>query len=121
MTATAAAAKITYRKTRQGEWVAFGPASVIRAGVTVTVTKKSGETKAETIKSAGRPFAVNGTQMAYGYLAPQARTASRPQRGSARMCDACGERRAATTARDLSGFAGDVCGICARSGGLSFG
>lgn len=109
-------AAITYRKTRQGEWVAFGPASLISAGAVVTVTKRSGETKTERITSSGRPFIANGTEMVYGYLAKS----DAPQRGTRHMCDECGERRAVTTATDMSGFTGDVCGICARSGALSF-
>jgi hypothetical protein len=122
MSATATAAKITYRKTQQGQWVAFGPASAITAGATVTVSKRDGSTKTERVESVGRPFTANGTQCVYGYLAPSApRAASRPaQRSGRSMCDECGERRAVTTATDMSGFTGDVCGICARSGALSF-
>lgn len=143
-TQTATAAKITYRKTGKGEWVAYGPASEIIAGTTVTVTKASGETKTETIESVGRPFTAQGQQMVYGYLGKSAgRPARKPciaksctkgcrdirehmdrsaSRSSSRsMCDACGERRAVTTARDLSGFTGDVCGQCKREeGSLSF-
>jgi len=71
---TTTAPKITYRKTRQGQWVAYGPASAITAGTTVTVTRASGETRTEYIASAGRPFAAGGAQMAYGYIgtAPEA-------------------------------------------------
>ena len=65
---TQTAAKISYRKTSKGQWVAFGPASAIKAGATVTVTKASGEAKTELIESVGRPFAVNGRQMVYGYI-----------------------------------------------------
>jgi|GEM_PF-3236422 len=141
---TQTAPRITYRRTQRGEWVAFGPASAIRAGTTVTVTKASGETKNERIASAGRPFTANGQQMVYGYLdkntsvsqagttwqaaAAQDRrnaekwfgSASSSSRSSRPMCDECGERRAVTTATDMSGLTGDVCGICARSGALSF-
>ncbi len=113
---------ITYRKTKQGQWVAFGPATEITPGATVTVTKSNGTTKTERIASVGKPFTVNAMAMVYGYLAPGApsTTASaRPVR-SGPMCDQCGERRATTTARDLSGFTGRVCGRCAAEGDLSF-
>lgn len=68
MTATATAT-ITYRKAKSGEWVAFGPADALRVGP-VRVSKKSGETKSETVSRLGKPFSVDGRQMVYGYLAP---------------------------------------------------
>lgn len=143
-------AAITYRKTRQGEWVAYGPAAALRAGATVTVTKRSGETKAERIASVGRPFTAGGIQMAYGYLAPAApvtqtreeaealllqmatmdlgevaregRAAAARLRRAGHMCEACGERRAAVTATDMSGITGRACRTCAQDEGhgLSF-
>lgn len=70
---TTATATITYRKTKSGEWVAYGPATAIRVG-TVTVTKKSGETKTETVERLGRTFTVDGTEMVYDYLAKSAPT-----------------------------------------------
>lgn len=89
---------ITYRKTKAGEWVAFGPVAEFQAGglrlgdtapggVTVTsllltVTRKDGTARTETIRRLGRPFTADGTECCYGYLAPaaprsQARAASR--------------------------------------------
>jgi hypothetical protein len=65
---TATATRVTYRKTGKGEWVAFGPASEVRAGATVTVTRASGETKAEYVERTGKPFTANGALMVYGYL-----------------------------------------------------
>lgn len=83
---------ITYRKTGKGEWVAFGPASVIRAGATVTVTKRGGETKTEHITSVGKPFTADGQQMVYGYLAasaaPSPRSDSRRQPTALQMARA---------------------------------
>lgn len=58
---------ITYRKTRHGEWVAYGPASEVRPGQ-VTVQTKGGKRKLETVTSVGRPFRVDGKEMVYGYL-----------------------------------------------------
>lgn len=69
---------ITYRKTKQGEWVAYGLSSAIKPGADVTVTKRSGETKTEHIAAVGKAFAVDGKQMAYGYLAETGKSTSRP-------------------------------------------
>jgi hypothetical protein len=104
------AATITYRKTKQGEWVAFGPVDALHVGQ-VTVSKKSGETKTETVVRLGRVFQVAGADMVYGYLAPAAPSHSHRSLGD---CNECGERRAVTTALDSSGIAGAVCGRCAR-------
>jgi len=142
---------ITYRKTRNGQWVAYGPADAITAGTVVTVTKKNGETKEEYIESVGRPFEVNGVKMVYGYIGrapvnesqvvglddffggfvmgaePVGRVrvsdlpaAPKRRKPRGRMCDACGERRGYIEATDMSGLAGLICGVCDRSGGLSF-
>lgn len=62
---TTTTTKCSYRKTKKGEWVVMGPASIITDGATVTVTKKSGETKTETIASTGKTF---GDDLCYGYL-----------------------------------------------------
>jgi hypothetical protein len=61
------AATITYRKTQQGEWVAYGPAAVMRKGA-VTVTKKDGSIKTEHVGRLGKTFTVAGVPMVYGYL-----------------------------------------------------
>lgn len=65
---TATATRITYRKTRTGEWVAFGPADQIAAGREVTVSKRDGSTKTELVASTGKTFQVDGQAMRYGYL-----------------------------------------------------
>lgn len=108
---------ITYRKTKTGEWVVMGPTTAIRSGATVTVTKRDGSTKTERIESVGKAFVVGGQYMVYGYLA---KTQQHATGGHAYMCDECGQRRATTTARDMSGLLGRVCGNCARDGYLSF-
>lgn len=61
---------LTYRRTKAGEWVAYGPAAAVRLG-RVTVAKKDGGTKTETVTRVGRPFRVDGVECAYGYLAPR--------------------------------------------------
>lgn len=58
---------LAYRKTKSGTWVVFGPAAAIRKLTTVTVTKRSGETKSELIESVGRTFVVDGVPCVYGY------------------------------------------------------
>jgi len=93
---------VTYRRTKSGEWVVYGPASVVRVGA-VEVVKLSGEAKIEQVESLGRPFRVDGVEMVYGYLAH-----------SAQMCEECGERKATTTVYDSSGISGRVCGRCAN-------
>ncbi len=82
----------TYRKTKQGQWVAFGPASVIRVGQ-VTVAKRDGTTKTETVESVGRTFTVDGVDCCYGYLAakPVAHRTTRTERTYASVLD-CGHR-----------------------------
>jgi hypothetical protein len=62
---------ISYRKSKDGQWVAFGPAAEVKVGP-VTVTTKDGRTKRETVASLGREFDVSGVAHVYGYLAPKA-------------------------------------------------
>jgi hypothetical protein len=61
----------TYRKTKTGTWVAYGPAADIRPGHEVTISKKDGTTKTELVESVGRSFRVDGREMVYGYLTPK--------------------------------------------------
>ena len=80
-----------YRKTRQGEWVVFGPATAVRKGL-VDVTKKDGTTKTERVVRVGKTFAVDGVECCYGYIG--SRTSYYYEGGgrhySDRYCDACG-------------------------------
>lgn len=74
-TTSTATATVTYRKTKTGEWVAYGPAAALAPnahGRLVVVTKKDGTTKCEHVVRVGRSFVVNGVEMAYGYLRPAA-------------------------------------------------
>jgi hypothetical protein len=64
---------VSYRKTKQGEWVAFGPVNEIAAGV-VTITTRAGKQKTERVVRLGRPFEVDGVEHVYGYLAPKAKS-----------------------------------------------
>lgn len=58
---------VTYRKTRNGEYVAYGPATIVREGV-VTITKRDGSTKQVMVSGVGRTFTVDGIGMRYGYI-----------------------------------------------------
>jgi hypothetical protein len=90
------AAAITYRKTQQGEWVAYGPAAAMRKGA-VTVSKRDGSIKTEQVERLGKTFTVGGVPMCYGYLAKTApvRSAGRGEgscrhaRYESRSCDDC--------------------------------
>ena len=90
----------TYRKTKAGEWVVFASkAQLDNCGMEIEVTTKAGKVKVESIGRIGRGFAVNGVEMAYGYITT-ARSASAfssqyriplPRKYRARECDDCGE------------------------------
>lgn len=104
--------KISYRKTKAGEWVVYGPAAAVQAHSRVTITKRDGSTKTELIARVGRPFQVGGVAMVYGYLAPKPAARNAGRRG---VCDNCGDRSARLTeCRDSSGVWGDACPMCAR-------
>lgn len=117
--ATATAPAITYRKTKAGQWVAFGPANLVTAGATVTVTRRDGTTKQELIASVGRPFTAGGQRMVYGYLSEvrPARRTSTARTGGGGICDNCGEpRRNLTECLDSSGIPGRACPTCLSEG-----
>ncbi len=59
-----------YRMTQDGRWVVCGPASMVLPGATVTVFRRSGSSKVETIESVGRTFDRGGVRMVYGYPVP---------------------------------------------------
>lgn len=61
-------ATVSYRKTRSGEWVAYGPSSVVKAMHYVSVTRRDGTASQVIIERTGRPFTVDGTEMVYGYI-----------------------------------------------------
>ena len=69
---------ITYRKTQDGQWVAFGPASKIAAGRTIAIAKRDGTTKQEYIERVGKPFAVDGVPCVYGYIAQRSNSSPAP-------------------------------------------
>lgn len=71
---------LTYRKTREGDWAVFGPAAELKAGA-VTVRKKDGTRKTETVERVSKSFDVQGVPHAYGYIQRQERQGG---------CAACG-------------------------------
>lgn len=77
---------LQYRKMKDGAWAVFGPVGEMKVG-TVTVHKKSGETKAENVVKVSAPFTVDGKPHCYGYIDEQ-RAAS-----SSGNYDRSGERR----------------------------
>lgn len=106
---------ISYRKTKTGEWVAYAPAAAVAGTVEqITVTKRDGSTKTETIERLGRPFVVDGREMVYCYLAKAAwPTTTTTRKPSSSPCDECGERRGYIECRDSSGLMGLCCSRCA--------
>ena len=80
MSTAAGTPLVSYRKTKTGEWVAYGPVSWIVAGQQVEIAKKDGSVNVETVATVGRPFTVDGREMVYGYLSrdPQPAGAAKP-------------------------------------------
>lgn len=99
---------VTYRKTKAGTWVVFGPASAVKVG-RVEVVKRDGSRKTETVTGLGKTFRADGTEMVYGYLA------ARNQQARSETCDECGEPGARHHRYDSSGLPGLVCSRCNRS------
>lgn len=96
---------ISYRKAKSGDWVVVGPVSELHVG-TVTVTKRDGATKTETVASLGKPFDVNGVSCCYGYL-----TKSSEHSGP---CHNCWHGVGIYPRTDSNGIAGMVCKRCSR-------
>jgi hypothetical protein len=109
---------LTYRKTKNGKWVAFGPQSEVRKGW-VKITTKAGKVKTEFVESTGRSFDVNGVQHCYGYLAPKSHRYSEQQKyaaedgGKGGCCAECGRPGATILCEDSSGITGYCCYRCA--------
>jgi len=117
---------LTYRKTKSGEWVAYGPASefpVPKHGKPpISVTLKNGTRKREFLVRLGDIFEVDGVPMRYGYLESEAGNASAPQ--AARPARPAGlsssERDRLRRSRDLlrrAGISPDRAGQSCISGG----
>lgn len=71
----------TYRKTKNGTWVAFGPVAAFKETVrtpegpdTITVDyigvrKRDGQIERRRVESLGKPFMADGVECCYAYLA----------------------------------------------------
>jgi hypothetical protein len=102
--------EFTWRKTKEGEWVVCGNASILRkclkTATQVDVTSRDGKVKYVTITRVGKTF---GDGLAYGYTA-QPTHATR----TSATCDECGGHGATHHRTDSSGIPGIVCGRCSR-------
>lgn len=89
---------ITYRKTRNDEWVVFGPVDEVVPGSEVSVHTKDGRIVQEYVVRIGTPFDVDGVPHVYGYLHPDFRdkeladkaiskAVKRPEQGSSDLRD----------------------------------
>jgi hypothetical protein len=80
---------LTYRKTKNGEWVAYGPRAEFPAeyvtGKIIEVAKKDGTVKREALAGIGKTFMVGGTEMAYGYLDKDLTPAQPASRAAGRL------------------------------------
>lgn len=103
----------SWRKTGKGEWVVMATADQLNVGGTIEVAKRDGTRQTATIERVGKPFTKDGQQMAYGYPAKQARTATTSHTHS-RGCDECGNSGARYRRCDSSGIPGMVCARCNR-------
>lgn len=90
----------TFRKTKTGEWVAFGPAHLIHTGE-IQIAKRDGATTSRTVERVGKTFQVNGVDCAYGYLADRA-PATSTDSGTARRAAADAFRRSTSSRYDRS-------------------
>ena len=91
--------KCEWRKDKNSDaWKVFGPASVVKSGATVSVTKKSGECSLEQISGVGNPFDVEGVPHVYGSIVEQADE-----------CIECGEKLY-SAAQKRSGYCRPDCG-----------
>lgn len=75
----------TWRRTKAGEWVVFGPASLVNAGP-VAVSKRDGTVEAVAVASVGHEFDVDGVPHRYGY---PARTHCRCERAPGQLWEEC--------------------------------
>ena len=92
----------SYRKTKTGQWVVFGPASIVRTG-RVNVTKRDGTTRTETVESVGKTFTCDGLACCYGYIAEHA--SHRRSVPVYERCIQCGGH--GNVEQEL-----EVCGVC---------
>lgn len=114
--------EITFRRTKAGQWVGYGPYDLLKdsAGCEITITKRGGETVARMVTGLGAPFDDRraGRKMVYAYFDDAEGRPRRPRRGG-RRCQECGSSYGVHEACDLSGIPGWACNRC-DDGTLSF-
>lgn len=104
---TATASPLSYRKTKSGEWVVFGPRAAMwdtyynAPKGFVDVTKKDGTAKRERISKLGKTFTVDGVECCYGYIDRAASAASR--RNTWQGSYSCGDCQDVEDAGDARG------------------
>jgi len=102
---------ITYTKLRDGSWGVRAPAST-KAGDTITVTKKSGETKVERVERVlwtGDGIALCALAPSSGYSAQRVQRTSSAGGTSGRCRECRGPIRSSPEHRAMGG----LCGSCA--------
>jgi len=111
---------IVYRQDRRtGQWNVFGPASEVHVGI-VTVTRKDGKKRRESVERVSKPFDVDGVAHVYGYLEDKVYGYSEDK--APKTCANCGERIRGKAHLVLA-YNGDrdyCCARCAGSPILSF-
>lgn len=101
----------TWRKTKQGQWVAFGPVGLVQTGKTAAISTRDGKVACYTVASVGKTFQVDGVACRYGYLDRERKPASN---GTGGICDECQRsRRNLRQCSDSSGLVGRCCPQCA--------
>lgn len=89
----------SFRKTKTGEWVVFGPARLVKPG-TVTVSLANGGSKTVTVASVGKTFRADGLEACYGYTTGTSTTVAKPAAAKSPfatkstgryVCEECGE------------------------------
>jgi hypothetical protein len=83
----------TYKKLKDGSFGVIGPVDEVRPNSSVTVRKKDGSTKTETVVKVTKPFAsFDGSGMkVIGFLAPRTHGTGPRRSGSRYECEECGD------------------------------
>lgn len=110
-----------FRKTKTDEWVVMAPVARLRQCLDqesgeLSVRKANGEWKVVDLARVGKPFTVDGVEMAYGYLRQDEKLRQSKPAGSGKggICDECQQpRRNLRECRDSSGLVGLCCPRCA--------
>jgi hypothetical protein len=85
---------LRFKKSLTGKWAIFGPATEMRVGDVVEVSKSDGTTTLKKIRSTSEKFDVDGVPHAYGFvgdcdICPSCRDAEVPRDGESVTCPVC--------------------------------